>query len=695
MMFVRWQIAAAACGLVLAPLGARAQTAAPRYQTPFGASTTGAPNAPRPTAITQNGVVVEDVIVRVNDQIINRSDYERGDAQLQQELQQTNASAAEREEKQKDLLRDMIDQQLLLSKGKELGLNGDAEVVRRLDEIRKQNHLDTMEDLEKAARQQGVNFEDFKANIRNGVITQQVVRDEVGRRLQMTQTQEQAFYDAHKSEFAQPEQVRLSEILVPAPAEDTEAQLTQAKAKADGIVEKLKGGANFVDLAKANSGGQTAAQGGDLGLYKRGAMAAVFEDQTLTLPVGGVTTPIRTKQGFVILKVTEHQQAGVPPLKEIEPQIQEAMYSQEMAPKLREYLTKLREDSSVDVAPGFVDSGASAKQTKFVFTAYATPTPKKKTQAQKARFDRGGSGSGSGSSAPAAKGGLAALPSGTGPALVPDAMGHVASSTASDATATVAAPASVASGKVRTTARVSGSGKVKKIRREKVRFGQAPRNALPAGPEEQAQVGSDTGSGAQSAAVTPGGVMDRGATPGSAIAPTESTSQVASSVDADPLARRPVDTGKTRFSARDAEFRAQKAATKQAKVKEKVVATPVGPDKQETTTAKVQAAPLGLNGDTVKKKKKVKVKGGAKERLQEKKPDTTPAAPIAPTVNPALATAPGGAAATPAANSNDRQTTLPAKDAPVPGAPPQGQPLPPDGTPQTTPNGTPAPQPQS
>ncbi len=83
-----------------------------------------------------------------------------------------------------DLLRDLIDQQLLLSKGKELGITGETELIKRLDEIRKQNHLDSLEDLEKAAQQQGVSYEDFKANIRNSIITQQVVRDEVGRQNQ-------------------------------------------------------------------------------------------------------------------------------------------------------------------------------------------------------------------------------------------------------------------------------------------------------------------------------------------------------------------------------------------------------------------------------------------------------------------------------------------------------------------------------
>ena len=78
----------------------------------------------------------------MNDQIISRSDVEQAQQQLSQELQQTNASPADVAERQKNMLRDMIDQQLLISRGKELGLNPDAEVVRRLDEIRKQNKFD-------------------------------------------------------------------------------------------------------------------------------------------------------------------------------------------------------------------------------------------------------------------------------------------------------------------------------------------------------------------------------------------------------------------------------------------------------------------------------------------------------------------------------------------------------------------------
>src|ERR1700678_2753014 len=217
-----------------------------------------------------------------------------------------------------------------------------------------------------------------------------VVRDEVGRRLQMTQAQEQAYYDAHKQEFAQPEQIKLSEILVPTPADANDAAIAQAQAKAENLEGQLKGGTNFEDVAKANSGGPTAAQGGDLGMYKRGALAKVLEDQTFDLKAGEWTAPIRTRQGFVILKVTDHPAAGIPPLKDVEQQVQEAMYTEQMQPALRAYLTKLREDSYVEIAQGYVDSGATPKQTRFQFTAYAPPVVKKKKVQQKQRFERAG-----------------------------------------------------------------------------------------------------------------------------------------------------------------------------------------------------------------------------------------------------------------------------------------------------------------
>lgn len=613
----------AVCGLSLLALPVAVLAQAPRYQSPMAV-----PNEPqqqvtlpKPAAITPDGVVVEDVVARVNDQIINRSDMERSEQQLAMENRQNQASPEEAADRQKNLLRDMIDQQLLLSRAKELGLNADAEVIRRLDEIRKQNHMDSMEDLERAARQQGVSFEDFRANIKNSILTQQVVRDEVGRHLQATQGQEQAFYEAHKNDFAQPEQIRLSEILVPTPPDATDPVVAQAQAKAAGIAAKLKEGGNFEELAKANSGGPTASQGGDLGLFKRGSpqLAKVIEDQTFSLPAGGVTAPIRTRQGFVILKVVEHQQAGVPALKDIEPQVQEAMYMQAMQPALRTYLTKLREEAYIDIKPGFVDSGASPNQTKPLFSAYAPPAPKKKKE--KERFDRGGHFSTVSKTDPT-------------PAAAPAVAATPAEPAAAAATASTGTPANTSA----TTNKAVVPTKPKKIKREKVRFGQAPRNALPPGPQETA-----VGAGAGEASTT-AQTGDAGAAiaPGAAMAPTENTAQVLPS-DADPLAPKPATEGKTRYSYRAKTEAADKAAKKQAAVKQKAAFTPVAATTDEQADRKAQAAPLGLNGDTATKKKPVRVKGQPKERLQNKPTaPPPPGAPPDPTVNPSLGATPEG-----------------------------------------------------
>src|SRR5215469_5679524 len=129
-----------------------------------------------------DNTVIEDIIARVNNQIITRSEFTRAKEQTASELKQQNVSEADPKfkERDKDVLRDLIDQQLLLEKGKDLGISGDTELIKRLDEMRKQMNLDTMEDLEKAAQAQGISYEEFKQNTRNQIITQRVIGQEVG-----------------------------------------------------------------------------------------------------------------------------------------------------------------------------------------------------------------------------------------------------------------------------------------------------------------------------------------------------------------------------------------------------------------------------------------------------------------------------------------------------------------------------------
>jgi peptidyl-prolyl cis-trans isomerase SurA len=355
------------------------------------------------------GQVVEEIIARVNNQIITRSEFDRSKDQLKEEVKQQNASDPDKAytDREKDILRDLIDQQLLLDKGKDLGITGDTELIKKLDQMRKDMKLDSMEALEKEATKQGVSWEDFKQNMRNQIITQKVIGEEVGQKLAVTKDEEQKFYDQHKSEMEQPEYIRLSEILVApktvtpsvAPVSDPSAAgsapaqapadpaakeaadaaaLSAAEAKANDLLKQIHDGGNFEDIAKKSSDGPSAAEGGALGMFKRGQLAKAIEDKTFAMKAGDVTEVIQTKQGYVILKVIDHQMAGIPPMKDVLPKIQDALYYERLQPALRAYLTKLREEAYIKYADGYVDTGKSANQTQPIETVAAKESDAKK-----------------------------------------------------------------------------------------------------------------------------------------------------------------------------------------------------------------------------------------------------------------------------------------------------------------------------
>lgn len=359
------------------------------------------------------GQVVEEIVARVNNQIITKSEFARSKDQLRDEVKQQDPNNADKvyADREKDVLRDLIDQQLLLDKGKDLGISADTDLIKQLDQMRKDMKLDSMEALEKEAEKQGISWEDFKQTQKNQIITRKVIGEEVGGHLSISKEEVEKFYNDHKDEMQHPEFIRLSEILItpkaaPAPdpnaaksgssdqtpldnaakqAADTEA-LSAAETKAKDILKQLRDGANFEDVAKKSSDGPSAADGGALGTFERGKLAKELEDRTFAMKAGEITDVIRVKQGYAILKVDDHQMAGIPAMKDVLPRIQDALYYQKLQPALRAYLTKLREEAYIKIAQGYVDSGRSANQTEPIETAAAKEADAKKLNKKKKKL---------------------------------------------------------------------------------------------------------------------------------------------------------------------------------------------------------------------------------------------------------------------------------------------------------------------
>ena len=598
-------------------------TVAVAQTAPAGSSQPAAPTLGSSTSLAGSsnalanlyGTPVVEIIARVNDRVITNSDLQRAEAQLADDSRQNNWTLEQYNKAQKNLLRDLIDQQLLLSKGKQLGITGDTELIKRLDDIRKQNHLASLDDLEKAVEQQGTSYEDFKANIRNNIVTQEVVRDEVGSHIQISQPEIRQYYQEHLENFTQPESVHLREILIPTPDNPTDAQLNAAEAKAKEVESKLKAGGDFSALAKQYSGGPTAQEGGDLGDFKRGALAKVLEDQTFNLSVGGHTAPIRTRQGYIILQVTRHVPGGTQPMQKVEPEIEQDIYMQKISPAVRQYLTRLREEAYIDIRPGYTDSAASAKESKPTYAAYTPPQPKKKKK--KKRFERG-------LVAHQRMTARGKTPTAVASAAAPAGAAAVAAGAAGTAHTAAAAAATKTSHRHILRKNKKQVAHAHKPKRQKLRFGQAPPEAVS---QEQVASGSTSTAAAPAAAASS---PENAALPASALAPD--VQPLGPDLEHAPVVSAP-KAGKSRYSDRlrdkqrvQHKTHGKQHARKSKKVKTKPTSSTLTPEEQ--ANQKVQSAPLGLSGSSAQShKKKVKPAHTGKTRLSNQKKESDKAAP--------------------------------------------------------------------
>jgi peptidyl-prolyl cis-trans isomerase SurA len=311
-------------------------------------------------------LVVEEIIARVNNDVITMSDYQKAEEQLREEVAHDCQGCAqdklmtEFKDQQKDLLRGLIDQSLMVQRAKDMGISVESDVIKRLDEVRVQNHMNSLEELEKAVEGSGLAWEDYKTTIRNGLLTQEVVRREVGSHINIGNDEVKKYYDAHPQEFTRPEQVVLSEIFLSTEGKSPE-EIESVQKKAEDLRNRVMKGDEFSEIAKRYSEGSTAKdRGGELGTFPKGELDQKLEEVVFKMDKGQITDVIQTKTGFEILKVENHFQAGLQPMDKVENEIMNRLYMQKMEPQMRDYLGQLRQESYVMVKPGYTDSAAVA-----------------------------------------------------------------------------------------------------------------------------------------------------------------------------------------------------------------------------------------------------------------------------------------------------------------------------------------------
>jgi peptidyl-prolyl cis-trans isomerase SurA len=339
------------------------------------------------TSFAQEGElqVVDEVIVQVNDDIITLSMLKRETKERIEALKQSGTpeqkATEEVTKRQPELIATLINEQLLLQKGKELELAADieAEVNRRMLEVAKEQGIPTIEKLDAAMRESGVDPNAMRQTLRVELMKQAVIQQEVDRRIffGLTMDELKKYFAAHPEKFKKPETVGLSEIYLSVVGKNE----TDVRARALELVAQLRAGANFGAVAAANSeremNGQRIApeNQGKVGIFEMPNLREDIANAIRNVKVGGVSEPLKTNDGYQILRVDERTPGGATPTF-VENQVREAI-TIERSPKEREiYLENLRNDAYVKVADAYSDQVLPLLKLKTA-TAAKTQDPKK------------------------------------------------------------------------------------------------------------------------------------------------------------------------------------------------------------------------------------------------------------------------------------------------------------------------------
>ena len=303
--------------------------------------------------------IIEQILVRVNGEIITKSDLEqRQIAALRQKpevqgLRGDDAKLAQMlSEVTPAVIVDAVDELLLLQRGKELGYAmGDEQFKSILDNIRKENKIESDEQFQQALKQEGMTMLDLRRQLEKQMLVSRVQQTEVAGKISVTDEEVAAYYDQHKSEFATTPQVTLREILVTVPGIEGAVNVAAdeaAREKADDIHKRLLGGEPFPRLAADLSDAASKANGGLLGEIPWEDISSELQKELDAMKMGDVTKVLRTPRGYQILKMDTRTDGSLKPLAEVREAVSEKVFEGKRKGEFQRYLVKLRAQGIIE-----------------------------------------------------------------------------------------------------------------------------------------------------------------------------------------------------------------------------------------------------------------------------------------------------------------------------------------------------------
>jgi len=294
------------------------------------------------------GEIIEEIVAIVNDDIITLSQYKQYHDSLYQMLQaQVQGEEFEKQyNKMKgEILNNMITELLLLQLAKQKGINVSEQLKMSVENLKKQNNIESDEQLREELRRQGMNYEQFLKQLEDNIMRQAVLFSEVDRSIVIDEAEIVNYYKLHPEEFVEPEEYKLRAIYLSAGEKDKE----ELESKKKEITEKVKAGEDFSALAGQDSDSPLKENQGDLGRFKKGELDKALEQAVAKLNVGDVTPWVQAKNGWYLLKLEEKKDSRLKTFDEVKKDIEEKLFSEKRNKKLQEFLKELREKNYVKI----------------------------------------------------------------------------------------------------------------------------------------------------------------------------------------------------------------------------------------------------------------------------------------------------------------------------------------------------------
>jgi peptidyl-prolyl cis-trans isomerase SurA len=296
--------------------------------------------------------MIDRIVARVNDDVITLSELQEEGLPLFERLRE-NYTGKELEHQVQRAEREFLDQLVLkrlqLQYAGQIGITAsENEINAAFKDVLSRNNL-TQEQLIELLTREGLTLQDYKDRLREQIVLARLMNQAVRSRVSVDSSEVEAYYQAHQNEFDQPPQARVRHIFFRVEPGTGRPQTEDAQARATRVLQEARNGGDFAMLARRHSEDTTAANGGDLGLIKRGDALPEFEEVIFNMKAGEISDIIRTPNGLHIVKVETFSTGSLREFSEIKPEIERRLLQEKMEKRFQDWTNELKDKAFIEI----------------------------------------------------------------------------------------------------------------------------------------------------------------------------------------------------------------------------------------------------------------------------------------------------------------------------------------------------------